>query len=766
MNQRRPHRTPACHPLIYPSSFFLFICFSRLPPSLPMLLFAYPVHNNNQLSTQRLYIVKKQATNELLNEPDWGVNVDLCDLVNSDFHRHGKDTVKALKLKMMKNGKPSVQNLALVAMEMCMKNCGAQYHVMVVVKDVLKEMMKLVLDRRCEGSVRRKTLELVEEWAAQLRIPQYREVYENLRSRGVEFPGSSGSDENGGGGGGRVPMHTPRQTVARGGGGGDLSALGDIDEADAAAIRAALAEAEAEVAAEEEAERAAAQRRLQEQQLQYQHQQHGDVPPSPAHGIPVAQPYDHDAAVATAARAAGASNRPAPHSEYEEEEPPVAVDASSPEAIAKLKSDLAVAANSVAVLRDMLDGIDPSTNPNAVNDDIVAELGEQCRQMRPRVVALVQSVSDEELLMAALALNDDLSDVLDKRDTLVAAAGADPETRAAVAASIGPGPARGATAGTGTAAEGSNGGADVGGGLVDDLDEFAASPASPAPASRTAAVVDPFSIGVDVSSGAAAGGGAAVQPIGSSPSIGSPPVGSPPITSPHMSRGPASAAKVVPPLAPPPGSSPSSSSFRGGGAGPASSGTTPTTTVTLDDLLGPMPETTVSSPTAAYQAGTTVSDPFAMGTAAAAVRPNGSADARGALPMDPFASTSSPPSSVSGGGGESSGAGSSKNPFGGGAGYGAAIIPPPPTGGGGSRSAMNPLFDLDEGMRDLSMGGGGAGAGGSGASSSHPHQSNPFAAPAPGSSSTSGPGTNPFLSVAPSSQQQGQQQQRQRNNLL
>ena len=79
--------------------------------------------------------------------------MDLCDLVNSDFHRHGKDTVKALKLKVGKTNKPAVQHLALVAMEMCMKNCGAQFHVMVVVKEALGDMMKLVLDRRCEAGL-------------------------------------------------------------------------------------------------------------------------------------------------------------------------------------------------------------------------------------------------------------------------------------------------------------------------------------------------------------------------------------------------------------------------------------------------------------------------------------------------------------------------------------------------------------------------------------------------------------------------------------
>jgi predicted nucleic acid-binding protein len=43
----------------------------------------------------------------------------------------------------------------------------------VVTKEVLEEMVKLILASRCEGSVRRKVLELLQEWAAQLRIAHY-----------------------------------------------------------------------------------------------------------------------------------------------------------------------------------------------------------------------------------------------------------------------------------------------------------------------------------------------------------------------------------------------------------------------------------------------------------------------------------------------------------------------------------------------------------------------------------------------------------------
>ena len=116
----------------------------------------------------------------------------MCDLVNSDFHRHGKDTVKALKLKILKKSNPGRQLLALTALEMCMKNCGVQFHVMVINKELLHEMCRLAQKGDQSGSADRdvtdKILVLIREWAENLRLPQYQERYQDLRRRGVLFP--------------------------------------------------------------------------------------------------------------------------------------------------------------------------------------------------------------------------------------------------------------------------------------------------------------------------------------------------------------------------------------------------------------------------------------------------------------------------------------------------------------------------------------------------------------------------------------------------
>ena len=151
----------------------------------------------------------------------------MCDLVNSDFHRHGKDTVKALKLKILKKSNPGRQLLALTALEMCMKNCGAQFHVMVINKELLHEMCRLAQKGDQSGSADRdvtdKILVLIREWAENLRLPQYQERYQDLRRRGVLFPADTsrsasaagvGADSGNTSGSSAAPMYVPRRTNA------------------------------------------------------------------------------------------------------------------------------------------------------------------------------------------------------------------------------------------------------------------------------------------------------------------------------------------------------------------------------------------------------------------------------------------------------------------------------------------------------------------------------------------------------------------------
>ena len=435
----------------------------------------------------------------------------MCDLVNSNFVAHGKDAVKAIKLKLLKKSDPGRQMLALLALEMCMKNCGQNFHLMVIAKDVPHEMAKLVTSSPGTAmEVRDKTLVLIREWAQQIRHPHLQEVYDHVRSRGVRFPpeqlddgvghiGSPGGTHNTSladasqsaspivSAAAAQPLYTPRLTTAE-----IIGAnLEKMDPADAAAIRQAVVEAEAEADAMERADshenavigsppstrrgdgaidfggNIGVIRRADGMPLNFgppppqesffpgrsSSQRVGSLPRSaprgydtldkgsyhgggPTHviGFPADdQGHARDLLAAQRLSAEEAANRARNASTHAS----VAdADLSSPEAVAKLKSDLAVASETVASLRAALAAIDVENDPGAVKAENVKHLAEQCRQMRPRVVALLSEAADESLLMAALALNDELSDVQDRRDAINAAASAEPEMRAALAASL------------------------------------------------------------------------------------------------------------------------------------------------------------------------------------------------------------------------------------------------------------------------------------------------------------------------------------------
>ncbi|CAL4908684.1 unnamed protein product [Urochloa decumbens] len=131
-----------------------------------------------------------KATSHLLQGPDWAVNLEICDTLNSDRWQT-KDVVKAVK-KRLQHKDPRVQFLTLTLLETMMKNCGEYVHFEVVDQHILQEMVKIV-QKRHDMQVRDKALLLLDSWQEAFggpggKYPQYYWSYIELKRSGVIFP--------------------------------------------------------------------------------------------------------------------------------------------------------------------------------------------------------------------------------------------------------------------------------------------------------------------------------------------------------------------------------------------------------------------------------------------------------------------------------------------------------------------------------------------------------------------------------------------------
>ncbi|KAH9541772.1 hypothetical protein CY35_14G083300 [Sphagnum magellanicum] len=147
-----------------------------------------------------------KATSDMLIGPDWVLNLELCDVINSD-PMQSRDVIKAVK-KRLSNRNPVVQLLALTVLETLIKNCGENVHQQVAEKDVLYEMVKIV-KKKADMHVRDKVLVLLDSWqeafgGSRGRYPQYYMAYNELQKLGMEFPQRGGEHT--------VPIFTPPQS--------------------------------------------------------------------------------------------------------------------------------------------------------------------------------------------------------------------------------------------------------------------------------------------------------------------------------------------------------------------------------------------------------------------------------------------------------------------------------------------------------------------------------------------------------------------------
>ena len=115
------------------------------------------------------------ATSENLDEPDWAMNLDICDMINTE-KINSIELIRGIKRRIMLKS-PRIQYLALVLLETCVKNCEKAFSE-VAAERVLDEMVKLIEDPQTVVNNRNKALMLIESWGESTNELRYLPVYE------------------------------------------------------------------------------------------------------------------------------------------------------------------------------------------------------------------------------------------------------------------------------------------------------------------------------------------------------------------------------------------------------------------------------------------------------------------------------------------------------------------------------------------------------------------------------------------------------------
>ncbi|KVH94288.1 ENTH/VHS-like protein [Cynara cardunculus var. scolymus] len=106
-----------------------------------------------------------EATLETMEEPNWGLNLRICGMINNEEF-NGTEIVKAIKKKIGSSKNVISQRLSLDLLETCTSNCDKVFSE-VASEKVLDDMVGMIQDDRTDERNRRKAVQLIRSWGPQ-----------------------------------------------------------------------------------------------------------------------------------------------------------------------------------------------------------------------------------------------------------------------------------------------------------------------------------------------------------------------------------------------------------------------------------------------------------------------------------------------------------------------------------------------------------------------------------------------------------------------
>ncbi|XP_061605677.1 TOM1-like protein 2 isoform X3 [Phyllopteryx taeniolatus] len=135
----------------------------------------------------------ERATDGGLQNEDWALNMEICDIIN-ETDEGPKDATRALKKRLGGNKNYREVMLALTVVETCVKNCGHRFHVQVANRDFIDGVLVKIISPKANppSVVQDKVLSLIQAWADAFRsspdLTGVVHIYEELKRKGMEFP--------------------------------------------------------------------------------------------------------------------------------------------------------------------------------------------------------------------------------------------------------------------------------------------------------------------------------------------------------------------------------------------------------------------------------------------------------------------------------------------------------------------------------------------------------------------------------------------------
>ncbi|XP_077591350.1 TOM1-like protein 2 isoform X2 [Stigmatopora nigra] len=298
----------------------------------------------------------ERATDGSLQNDDWGLNMEICDIIN-ETDEGPKDAMKALKKRLGSNKNYREVMLALTVVETCVKNCGHRFHVQVANRDFIDGVLVKIISPKVNPPtiVQEKVLSLIQAWADAFRsspdLTGVVHVYEELKRKGIEFPMADLDALS--------PIHTPQRV-----------------------------------------------KKNQTKKNPFCRISHIKSWYFSIQGTPEVDPamMKYLAPANTVASPKHATNSPV------NQVSPQGPITATPEQVARLRSELDVVRGNVKVLSEMLTELVPGQEARS-DLELLQELHRTCRAMQQRVVELISRVSNEEVTEDLLHVNDDLNNI-------------------------------------------------------------------------------------------------------------------------------------------------------------------------------------------------------------------------------------------------------------------------------------------------------------------------------------------------------------------